>query len=155
MDVHSVTTDDMLAAHRRVFDGLNAADWTPLETLVAEDHVLHQGVLPMFDPKGWAPVVALLKYFMHALKGMELEVVAQLGEGDTAVTRFRGRARNLGNFGVVPPSQRDVVITGVLESRFDVGHTRLLESWLQVNAFEIAFEIGAVAWCDPVRHVMS
>lgn len=153
---------DPKALHRTVLGAFASGEWTRIQPFVSDDHVLHQSLLPPVAPRGWPPLLEVLKFFAHGLKGVEIHAAQQIATADRVVSRFEGHATHAGEFGIVRPSGREVVVTGMLESRYervagaDGAETiRALESWLEVNALEIALLVGAVRWQDPVRRVNS
>lgn len=141
-----------------VFSAFASGEWHRIEPFVSGEHAVHQSLVPPVTLRGWAPLLGVLKFIAHGLKDFELTVEAQIATADRVVSRFSGRAKNLGPFGIVPPSGKHVAVTGMLESRFErspAGGIVAVESWLEVNALEIALWTNAATWQDPVRHVMS
>ena len=78
----------------------------------------------------------------RAFPDVQTTVEDQIAEGDKVVTRWTGRATHRGELQGVPPTGRQVTITGIVIGRFENG--REVETWDAVDMLGIMQQIGAI-----------
>ena len=78
---------------------------------------------------------------LTAFPDIQLTIEDQIAEGDKVVTRWRARGTHQGNFQDIAPTNREVVITGIIISRIEGGKD--VESWEEVNLLGLMQQLGA------------
>ena len=65
-----------------------------------------------------------------------------IAEGDKVVVRFRASGTQKGAFKGIPPTERQIIITGVAIYKIDRG--KLIEDWAFMDALSIMRQLGAI-----------
>lgn len=91
---------------------------------------------------GAAGVRDAFHYALSAFSTFSHEILAQYTDGDTVITRVRGRGRHTGEFLGFPPTGKDVTMDGIAIHRVVDG--KLVEHWSQVDAAGLLTQIGAI-----------
>ncbi len=65
-----------------------------------------------------------------------------VAEGDRVVSRFTVRGTHRGEFQGIPPTGKQVTITGIAISRIEGG--RVVEDWEELNMLGLMQQIGAI-----------
>jgi steroid delta-isomerase-like uncharacterized protein len=135
-------SEENKALVRRWFEDLfNARNLDVADEIVAQDHVLHDPVLPDLPsgPEGSKQVVGL---YHGAFLDANITIEDQIAEGDEVVTRWTGRGTHQGEFRGVPPSGNRVEISGMTHNRISEG--KIAESWTNYDALGMMQQIGAI-----------
>ena len=144
----SSTTNATIA--RRVFeDGLNRADASVFEEIVAADYVNHEGgdmLLESRGPKDWSDVQARLAASFPDIAWTVLRTVA---EGDHVWVETRMSGTHEGPFFGIAPTGRPFAVRQVHMLRIDDGLIR--EHWAVRDDLGVLVQIGAVAPPTPSR----
>jgi predicted ester cyclase len=111
------------------------------DEIVAQDHALHDPVLPDL-PTGPEGDKQGLRLYRGAFPGANLTIEDQIAEGDKVVTRWTGRGTHQGELMGVAASGNQVQITGISISRISEG--KLAETWTNYDALGMMQQIGAV-----------
>jgi predicted ester cyclase len=77
-----------------------------------------------------------------AFPNLEVTVEDQVAEGDRVVTRWITRGTHKGEFQGIPPTGRQVAITGI--TIFLVADDKLLEGWSNADMLGMLQQLGAV-----------
>jgi steroid delta-isomerase-like uncharacterized protein len=82
----------------------------------------------------------LVALYRTSLPDLTLTIEAQLGEGDTVVTRWRGQGTNLGETLGVPPTGKSFDVVGFWMHRFEGG--KIAEEWAVWDTHGFLQQIG-------------
>jgi steroid delta-isomerase-like uncharacterized protein len=132
---------------RRVLEDV----WTDpdiLDELISEDYVGHDPALPepVRGPRG---AKENAKQYLDAFEGAHITVQEQIGEGDSVATRWEGRGRHTGEIMGIPPSGKDVVVSGLNLSRLKDG--KIVEEWSIWDTLGMLQQIGAIPAGAPAQ----
>lgn len=82
------------------------------------------------------------KYALGAFSDFRHEIEDQVAEGDMVVTRITGYGKHTGEFLGIPPTGKDVQMSGIAIHRVVDG--KLVEHWGQVDALGLLVQLGVV-----------
>ncbi|HUF73876.1 MAG TPA: ester cyclase [Gammaproteobacteria bacterium] len=109
----------------RLVEAFNRGNLTAADELFSLDYVRHIGSSPdLRGPEQWK---AMATSFRSAFPDMVTTVEAMVGEGDLVATRWIARGTHRASMMGEVPSNREVIIQGVLLSRLAKG--RIAEEW--------------------------
>ena len=123
----------------------NEGQIASLDELCAEDYVNHNpgpGMPPTRD--GDKMMIAM---YRAMFPDMRVTVEDMICEGDKVVTRWVGKATHRGEMPGIPPTGREVTISGIDISR--VVNGRIQEAWHQEDQFSLMQQIGMLAAFSP------
>ena len=112
-----------------------------LDGLYAEDYVYH-GIPLIGEIKGASGFKDMYSGFVGAISDFKEEVVDQVAEGDTVVTRLRGSGRHTGELMGASPTGRDLKWSVVIITRFSNG--LIAEEWAEFDALSLLQQLGVV-----------
>lgn len=134
-------SEENKAIVRRVFDEFwNEGKMATLDEVYAEDVVNHE--LPPGLPPGVEGTKAYLGMFKSAFPDTQMTVEDQIAEGDTVVTRWTATGTHSGELMGIPPTGKQVTVTGIEISRFAGG--QIVESWGQFDQMGMMQQLGVV-----------
>jgi predicted ester cyclase len=134
-----VTVDEMIERLDEAIGDWNRGDLDAYLTLYDDGVRLH-GYSP--TPLDKASVRGFYEAIFAGLPGSQLEVLDVFGSGDRIAARFVQRGRHDGSLMGVPPTGRDVVLTGITVLAFRDG--RVVERWSTADMLGLLVQIGAV-----------
>jgi predicted ester cyclase len=134
-----VTVDEMIERLDEAIGDWNRGDLDAYLTLYDDGVQLH-GYSP--TPLDKASVRGFYEGIFAGLPGSQLEVLDVFGSGDRIAARFVQRGRHAGSLMGVPPTGRDVVLTGITVLAFRDG--RVVERWSSADMLGLLVQIGAV-----------
>ncbi len=127
------------AAKRKYFDALNAQNLDAIDELFAPDYVLHMAGSP--DLEGAERLKQMVAGSFTALSELRAQVEDMVGEGDKVVTRWTITAVHFGEFMGVPPTNRRLIMNGIIIDRFVDG--RVVEAWESFDMHGLMAQLGA------------
>ena len=126
---------------RRVFDDMwNKHDLDVLDVIYAPDVVNHE--LPPGMPEGIAGTKAYFGMFMSAFPDTQMTVEDLIAEGDKVVARWTARGTHTGELMGIPPTGKQVTVTGVNIGR--VANGRIVEEWGEFDMMGMMQQLGVV-----------
>jgi steroid delta-isomerase-like uncharacterized protein len=129
------------AAVRGFFDTARHGDLDALDAIVSPDYVIHDPSLPR-EFRGVEGAKELVAMYRSALGGLRVTIEHQFAEGDYVTTRFTARGTHAGDMLGVPPTGREVEISGITISRCQDG--KVVEEWEICDLLGVLRQIGAV-----------
>jgi steroid delta-isomerase-like uncharacterized protein len=130
-------------------EGFSRGNEDVFDELVAENFVNHDPSVPPDLPSGREGIKALARFYRSAFPDAQLTVEDQIAEGDRVVTRYTARGTHQGDFAGVPPTGRQVTVTGITIDRIENG--KLVESWNELNQLGMLQQLGVVPEQAPAR----
>ncbi len=127
------------AAKRKYLDAFNAQNLDVIDELFAPDYVLHMAGSP--DLKGAESLKQMVAGSFAALSEMRAQVEDMVAEGDKVVTRWTITAVHSGEFMGVPPTNRHLIMNGIIIDRFVDG--RVVEAWESFDMHGLMAQLGA------------
>jgi predicted ester cyclase len=134
-----VTVEEMTERLEEAIAAWNRGDLDAYLTLYDEGVRLH-GYSP--SPLDKAAVRGFYEGIFAGLPGSQIELVDVFGSGEKLVARFVQRGRHDGPLMGVPPTGREVALTGITVMAFRDG--RVVERWSAADMLGLLVQIGAV-----------
>ena len=125
---------------RRVLEDV-WTDESVVDELVSSDYVGYDPAAPdtIRGPQG---VKDNFKQYRDGFEGAKITVQDQIAEGDTVATRWEGRGRHTAEIMGIPPTGKDIVVTGINITRIKDG--KLVEDQIVWDTLGMLQQIGAV-----------
>jgi steroid delta-isomerase-like uncharacterized protein len=133
------------AAARGFFETAEHGDLDALDALVSPDYVLHDPSMPE-DVRGVEGAKQMVEKFRNAF-GLRVAIEHQFADGEYVVTRYTARGRHDADFMGVPPTGRDVTVTGICISRCRDG--KIVEEWDAWDALGALQQVGGLPETTP------
>jgi steroid delta-isomerase-like uncharacterized protein len=134
-----VTVDEMRHRLEDAIAAWNRGDLEAYLTLYDDGVTLH-GYSPA--PLDKTAVRGFYEGIFAGLPGSQIELADVFGSGDRIVARFVQRGRHAGALMGVPPTGRDVELSGITVLAFRDG--RVVERWAVADMLGLLAQIGAV-----------
>lgn len=126
---------------RRVYDDMwNKSDLSVPDTIYAPDVVNHE--LPPGMPEGIEGTKAYFGMFLSAFPDTQMTVEEQIAEGDKVVTRWTARGTHTGELMGIPPTGKQVTVTGINVDRIAGG--KIVEEWGEFDMMGMMQQLGVV-----------
>jgi steroid delta-isomerase-like uncharacterized protein len=136
-----MTGADLKDVYRRFLDeGFNRGNLDALDDILTPDYVDHNappGTLP-----GPAGIKSIIAGFRAAFPDVRMTIEDQLADGDRVATRYTFRGTHLGNLMGIPPSGKQIEMTGITIARIAGG--KMAEGWVVYELLSLLQQIGAV-----------
>ena len=140
-----MSMDDAKTLNLRWIQAFNERDWATEAACRTADYVAHMSGIPMpLDAAGWE---AFLQAFSTALPDAQIAVDGSLAERDLVASRWTITGTHRGEFQGVPPTGRQVTMSGIDISR--VVNGKVAEHWAQFDLLSVLQQIGALPVTTP------
>jgi steroid delta-isomerase-like uncharacterized protein len=129
------------ALARRVFEEVwNQGNVDAIDELMSPDFVNHGGPpgIPS-DGEGFKQMVAM---YTSAFPDIHFHIEDQIAEGDTVATRWSGHGTHQGELMGIPPTNKQVAVTGIAMDRIAGGV--VAESWGEFDQMGMMQQLGVV-----------
>jgi steroid delta-isomerase-like uncharacterized protein len=126
-------------SHRFFEEIWNQGNTTIIDELLAPDYVRRDLLTPVHGREEFKQFVSL---YRAAFPDMYITIESQIAEGDMVVDRWVGGGTHSGEFLGIPPTGRQVRITGIGINRFDNG--KLVETWTNNDALGMLQQLGVI-----------
>jgi steroid delta-isomerase-like uncharacterized protein len=133
-------TDDNKAIRRRYHDAWNAGDTDSLDSIMAPDVVNHsplQGQAPGID--GFKQAI---QWMRAGVPDLTIVIDTTVAEGDLVATRWTGSGTQSGTLMGIPPTGRQVTVSGIDICRIADG--RIVEYWQVLDTLSMLQQLGAI-----------
>jgi steroid delta-isomerase-like uncharacterized protein len=112
-----------------------------VDELFAPDYVLHDPVVPdeVSGPEGMKRYVSM---YRAAYPDTHFTIEDQIAEGDEVVTRWIGQGTHEGELMGIPPTGKQVTVTGIEVDRVSGG--KIEETWVNYDALGMMQQLGVV-----------
>jgi len=105
----------------------------------AASHVFRAAGSPPLDREGHRQMIA---HFQNAFPDGQNTADDLIAEGDKVAHRWTYRGTHLGEFQGIPPTGRQVTLTGISIWRFEEG--KIVESWHELDTLGLMQQLGVV-----------
>lgn len=140
-----MNTDDNKNLNLRWIQAFNERDWAAEAACRIPDYIAHMSGMPVpLDAAGWA---AFMQLFTAALPDAQIAVHGSLAERDLVASRWTITGTHRGEFQGVPPTGRQVTMSGIDISRCVDG--KVAEHWAQFDLVGVLQQIGALTTPTP------
>ncbi len=134
-----MSTEENKAIARRYFEGLDKADLTIADELFSPDHVTYMPGSPPMNGEGWKQGVSM---FSSAFPNLHHTLEDQIAEGEKVATRFTLRGTHQGPFFGIPPTGKQVHVTGITIHRIVNG--KIVEQRVEMDMLGIMQQLGVI-----------
>jgi steroid delta-isomerase-like uncharacterized protein len=132
------TAERNKALHQRYIDEMNRGNAAFVDEYLASTAIYHG---PMGDLSK-DQFIEFHNAMLTAFPDVQLTIEDQIAEGDKVVTRWTARGTHKGNFQGIAPTDREVVITGIIISRIEGG--KEVESWEELNLLGLMQQLATL-----------
>lgn len=139
MSETTITVEDMTQRLEQAIVAWNRGDLDEYLTLY-DDQVTLYGYGP--QPMDKTAVRGFYEGIFAGLPGSQIELLDTFGGGDRLAARFVQRGRHEGGLMGVPPTGRDVVLSGITVLAFR--EDRVVERWACADMLGLLLQIGAL-----------
>ena len=135
-------TEQTKALMRRgVEEVWNRGNYAAVGELIASDFVAHAS-LPIGELHGPEGVARYFATLREAFPDLHFTIDDQIAEADRAVTRWTARGTHTGAFRGIPPSGRQVRMTGITINRVAGG--KVVEGWMNLDELGLLQQLGVL-----------
>ena len=125
---------------RRLFEEVwNQGSLAVVDELLVADYVLHDPAQQVRGPEGFKAYVSA---FRAAFPDMHATIEDQIAEDDMVAMRVTVRATHKGEFQGLPPTGKQVILTGIDIQRIVDG--KIAENWVNLDALGLLQQLGVI-----------
>ncbi|SRR6266849_4286673 len=133
-----MSAEDNKALARRGFEEtMNQRNLAVLDELHVPDFVFHAASRTI---QGREPFKQFISMFLTAFPDLHVTIEDMIGEGDRVVVRFTYGGTHKGDFMGIPPTGKQVAVTGISIMR--VANGKFLEEWINTDLMQ---QLGVVS----------
>ena len=134
-----MSTEENKALMRRWIEAVNQRNLAVLDELCVPDFVYHNASQTM---QGLEAFKQLLSMYLAAIPDVHFTLEDVIAEGDRAVTRQIYRGTHQGNLMGMPPTGKQLTLTGIAISRIADG--KVVEQWSNNDDLGLLQQLGVV-----------
>jgi steroid delta-isomerase-like uncharacterized protein len=124
---------------RRILEEVwNRGNFPVVEELIARDYVGHSSA-ETHGREGYKQFFAAQR---RAFPDIQYTIEDQVAEGDKVVTRWKARGTHTGEFRDIPPTGKQVAVTGITIFRIVGGN--VVECWTNVDELGMLQQLGVI-----------
>jgi steroid delta-isomerase-like uncharacterized protein len=135
----SMSTEENKALMRRWIETVNQRNLAVFDELCARDFVYHDASKTM---QGLEPYIQVLSMYLTAIPDLHITLEDVIAEGDRVVTRQTYRGTQQGNLLSIPPTGKQVTLTGIAITRIASG--KVIEQWVNNDDMGLLQQLGVV-----------
>jgi steroid delta-isomerase-like uncharacterized protein len=140
-----MSIEDNKATTRRIFEEvLNKGNLALVDEIVSSDNVFHTPTGPVHGLEGYKQFVNM---YLSAFPDLKFTIEDEIAEGDKVVTRYTSRGTHRADLQGIPPTGKQVTVTGIVIGRFANG--KLVEGWLDFDALGMLQQLGVIPAPGP------
>jgi steroid delta-isomerase-like uncharacterized protein len=136
-----MSTENMMTVRRAVDEVWNGGNYDVIAELATSDIVIHSSA-PEKDLHGPEAIKQFYGAVRAAFPDIHFTIEDQFAGGDRVATRWSARATHTGEFGGIPPTNRQIRIEGTDIDRFASG--KVVECWTHWDELSLLQQLGAV-----------
>ena len=134
-------SEENKALVRRTYEEVwNDKNLDVIDEIAAADAVAHN--IPPGFPEGAEGSKAFIGMYLSAFPDTKMTVEDMIAAGDTVVTRWRATGTHNGELMGIPPTGKQVTVTGIGIDRISGG--KIVESWGEFDALGMMQQLGVV-----------
>ena len=135
-----MSTEENKAVLRRLYEEVwSQGNLATVDELLAVDYVLHDPAHLVRGPEGFKAYVSA---FRAAFPDLHATIEDQIAEEGKVAMRFTVRATHRGEFQGLPPTNRQVILTGIDIQRIADG--KIVENWVNLDALGMLQQLGVL-----------
>ena len=124
---------------RLIEEVIGRGNFALVEELVAADYVGHSSSPEINTREGHKQFLVALR---QAFPDLQIKIEDQIAERDKVVTRWTVRGTHQGEFAGIPPTGKQVVMTGIDIDR--IANGKLVECWTKSDDLSMLQQINAI-----------
>ena len=128
------------AVENLVGEGLNKKNLTAVEAYFSPNLIDH--ALPPGLPAGFEGRKIFVSAFLSAFPDIHVYLEDTMAEGNKLVTRWSARGTHKGDLMGIPPTGKEVSITGIAIDRFENGQS--VEHWEIIDQLGLMQQLGVI-----------
>jgi steroid delta-isomerase-like uncharacterized protein len=122
-----------------VEDAWNNGNFSTADGLYAENYILHDSSQTVHASQG---IQQFISTFRAGFPNLHLTIEDMIAEGDKVTWRFTARGTQNGELMGIPPTGRQVTVTGMVISRF--ANDKWQEDWSNFDALGMLQQLGVI-----------
>ena len=134
-----MSTEQNKANDRRLIEELNRGNVNVYDELNVPDYVGHEASTTR---QGLEANKQFVSAYLTAFPDLHFTIEEQIAEGDKSVTRWTARGTHRGELMGIPPTGKQVTVTGITIVHWSNGKS--VESWLNFDALGMLQQLGVV-----------
>ena len=124
---------------RRGYEAVNQRNWTAFDELHVSDYVAQSGARTIQGREAYKQNLIMN---ITAFPDLHFTIEDMIAEGDFVVVRHTAHGTHQGTFRGIPPTGKQVTITGRLIGR--VAHGKIIEEWGNQDWLGLLQQLGVV-----------
>jgi predicted ester cyclase len=138
----TMSAEENKLAERRLYEEVwNKRNLAAIDELIAPNVVEHNPNTPSQGP-GLEGYRQSIESILTTFPDMKVTLEDLIAEGDKVVARWRASGTHLGEGATIPPTNKQVTITGIDILRYEGG--KRVETWRQFDILGLLQQIGVV-----------
>ena len=137
-----MSQQNIAQVRRAIAEIWNGGNYDALPGLVSDDIVIH-GSSPEADIRGPEGIRHFYSSLRDAFPDLHIQIEDQVAAGDRVVTRWSAQGTHAGAFQGIPPTGKQVTLTGIDIDRFAGG--KVVECWPVADELGLLQQLGALA----------
>ena len=134
-----MSTEHNKANDRRFYEAWSQGNLAALDEVCAQDYVLHDSSALI---QGLESMKQFVSIYLAAFPDGHFTIEDQIAEGDKIVTRWTFRGTHKGELQGIPPTDKQVVVTGISMDR--VAGSKAVEAWSNFDALGMLQQLGVL-----------
>jgi len=135
-----MSTEENKALIRRFHEEVwSQGNLTVVDELCAPNFIYHTPTGPIHGLEGFKQFVTM---YRTAFPDLHIPIDDMIAEADKVVTRWTARGTHKGDLMGIPPTGKQVTITGILIGRFEGG--KFVEGWIDFDALGMLQQLGVI-----------
>lgn len=134
-----MSTEDNKALARRSYEAFNQRNWADYYELCTPDFVFHMASMTI---QGLEAYKQFLSMYLTAFPDLHFTIEDIIAEGDTVVVRQTARGTHQGDLMGIPPTGKQVTVSGIAISRIVNG--KAVEDWFNGDDLGLLQQLGVV-----------
>ena len=137
-----MSTEDNNALVRRFYDEVFNKKNLAVSDDFLDPHIIEHA-LPPGLPSGSEGSRQFIGMYLTAFPDLHLTAEDMIAEGDRTVARFTMRGTHKGEFLGIPPTSKQVTMTGIQVVRITNG--KIAENWINLDALGLLQQLGVIS----------
>jgi steroid delta-isomerase-like uncharacterized protein len=135
-----MSTEDNKATIRRFHEEVwSQGKLTVVDELCAPNFIYNTPTGPIHGLEGFKQFATM---YRTAFPDLQVPIEDMIAEADKVVTRWTARGTHKGDLMGIPPTGKQVTVTGILIGRFEGG--KFTEGWIDFDALGMMQQLGVV-----------
>lgn len=137
-----MSQQNIAQVRRAIAEIWNDANYDALPGFVSDDIVIHASS-PEAEIRGPEGIRHFYSSLRAAFPDLHFQIEDQVAAGDRVVTRWSAQGTHAGEFQGIPPTGKQVTLTGIDIDRFAGG--KVVECWPVADELGLLQQLGALA----------